>query len=73
MLMRDDGTCSQEKQTDHAVHVGLGPDDVVVVVDDHRSAEHVKVLHDVLLHVGQRGDVCVVTWEHTETHSGEGR
>lgn len=44
----------------HCVHVGLGPDDVVVVVDDHRPAEHVQVLHDVLLHVGQGGDVCVV-------------
>lgn len=44
----------------HCVHVSLSPDDVVVVVDDHGPAEHMQVLHDVLLHVGQRGDVCVV-------------
>lgn len=44
----------------HCIHVSLSPDDVVVVVDDHRPAEHMQVLHDVLLHVGQGGDVCVV-------------
>ena len=47
--------------TYHSVHIGLRPDDVVVMVDHHRSAEHVEVLHDVLLHVSQCWDVCVVT------------
>lgn len=48
-------------QTDHTVHVGLGPDDVVIVVDDHWSAEDMEVLHNVFLDVSQRGDVRVVT------------
>lgn len=52
----------KRKQTDHAVHVGLGPDDVMVVVDDHRPAENVQVLHNVFLDISQGGDVRVVTW-----------
>ena len=51
----------KRKQTDHAVHVGLGPDDVMVVVDDHRPAENVQVLHNVFLDISQGGDVRVVT------------
>lgn len=45
-----------------AVHVGFGPDDVVVVVDDHGPAEHVQVLHDILLDICQRGDLSVVAF-----------
>lgn len=44
----------------HRVHVGFCPNDVVVVVDDHWSAENVQILHDVLLHISQCGDVCVI-------------
>lgn len=54
-------TRQQERHTDHTVHVGLGPDDVMIVVDDHWSAEDVEVLHNVFLDVSQRGDVGVVT------------
>lgn len=43
-----------------AVHVSLCPDDVVVVVDDHGTAQHVQVLHHVLLRISQCGDLCVV-------------
>ena len=53
----------------HCVHVGLSPDDVMVVVDDHGPAQNMQVLHDVLLDVCQRGDVCVVTCSHTHTHT----
>src|SRR4029434_666081 len=49
----------------HTVHVGFSPDDVMVVVDNHWSAEDVEVLHHILLHVSQGGDVCVVTCTHT--------
>lgn len=44
------------------VHVGLGPNNVMVVVDDHGTAEHVQVLHHVLLDVCQRGDLSVVAF-----------
>lgn len=65
-----------EKPTDHTVHVGFSPDDVVIVVDDHWSTEDMEVLHDVFLHVGQRGDVCVVTWrthKYTLKHTVYGK
>lgn len=55
----------------HGVHVGFGPDDVVVVVDDHGPTQHVQVLHHVLLHVGQRRHVRVVAWSRAHTHAGE--
>ena len=42
-----------QRVTYHRVHIGLRPDDVMVMVDDHWSAEHVEVLHDVLLHISQ--------------------
>lgn len=45
-----------------AVHVGFGPDDVVVMIDDHGAAEHVQVLHHILLSISQCGDLCVVAW-----------
>lgn len=45
-----------------AVHVGLRPDDVMVMVNDHGAAEHMQVFHHILLGVGQRGDLCVVAW-----------
>lgn len=48
-------------ETDHTVHIGLGPDDVMIMVDDHWPAENVKVLHNIFLDVSERGDVCVVT------------
>lgn len=47
--------------THHSVHVSLGPDDVMIVIDDHWSTQDMKVLHDILLYVSQSGDVCVVT------------
>lgn len=45
-----------------AVHVSFGPDDVVVMVDDHGAAEHMQVLHHVLLGVCQGRDLRVVAW-----------
>lgn len=45
-----------------AVHVSFGPDDVVVVVDDHGAAEHMQVLHHVLLGVCQGRYLRVVAW-----------
>lgn len=46
--------------TYHTVHVGFRPDDVMVMVDDHWSAENVQVLHDVFLDVSQCGNMCVI-------------
>lgn len=43
-----------------AVHVGFCPGDVMVMVDDHGAAEHVQVLHHVLLCICQCGDLRVV-------------
>ena len=34
----------------------------MVVVDDHRTAEHMQVLHYILLDVRQRGDLSVVAF-----------
>lgn len=45
-----------------AVHVGFGPGDVMVMVDDHGPAEHMQVFHHVLLGICQCGDLCVVAW-----------
>lgn len=45
----------------HRVHVGLSPDDVVVMVDDHWPTENMQVLHDVLLNVRKCWDVSVKT------------
>lgn len=45
-----------------AVHVGFRPGDVMVMVDDHGPAQHMQVLHHVLLGICQRGDLRVVAW-----------
>lgn len=45
-----------------AVHVGFSPNNVMVMVDDHGTAEHVQVLHHVLLDIRQRGDLSVVAF-----------
>lgn len=47
-------------RTHLAVHVGFRPGDISVTVDDHGAAEHVQVLHHVLLGICQRGDLRVV-------------
>lgn len=33
----------------------------MIMVDDHRPAENMEILHHIFLHVSQRGDVGVVT------------
>lgn len=35
----------------------------MVMVDDHGAAEHVQVLHHVLLCICQCGDLCIVAWQ----------
>lgn len=45
------------------VHVGFSPYNVVVMVDDHRTAENMQVLHHVLLDVRQCGDLGIVALE----------
>lgn len=52
---------SKSHHTHHTVHVCLGPDDVMVVVDDHWPTQDVQVLHYVFLHIGQGGNVSEVT------------
>ncbi len=59
--------CVAKQQTDHTVHIGLSPDDVMIMVNDHRPAENMQVLHNVLLDISQCGDVCVVTCSQTQT------
>lgn len=54
-------TETEAKMTDHTVHIGLSPDDVVVVVNDHRPAQNVKVLHHIFLNISQRGHMRVIT------------
>lgn len=48
--------------TDHTVHICLRPDDIMVMVDHHRPAQNVEVLHHIFLHVCQCRHVCVVPW-----------
>lgn len=60
----------ETKTTDHTVHVGLSPDDVMVMVNNHRSAENMQVLHHVFLNISQCGHVCVITCRiNTHTHT----
>lgn len=47
--------------TDHTVHVSFGPDDVMIVADDHRPTENMEVLHDIFLDIRQSGDMRVIT------------
>lgn len=41
----------EEYLTHHTVHVGLCPDNVMVVVYDHRSTQHMQVFHHILLYI----------------------
>lgn len=50
----------KKEQTDHTVHVGFGPDYVVVVVDNHRPAENMEIFHNIFLDISQCGHVCVI-------------
>lgn len=54
------------KVTDHTVHIGLCPDDIMVMVDHHRPAEDMEVLHNIFLNICQCRHMCVVAWK---THS----
>lgn len=40
-----------------AVDVSFGPHHIMLLVDDFGPAEHVKVFHDILLHISQGGDL----------------
>lgn len=51
-----------------AVHVGFSPYNVVVMVDDHRTAENMQVLHHVLLDVCQCGDLGIVAFMEKRRH-----
>lgn len=60
-MMQDNRWCGQrDNQTYHTVHIGLSPYDVMIMVDDHWSAENVEVLHNVFLDISQCGDMRVV-------------
>lgn len=48
------------RSTHSAIDVGLGPHRVMLLVDHLGSAQHVEILHHVLLHICQRGNLSEV-------------
>lgn len=50
--------------THNSVHICLGPDYVMVMVDDHWSTQNMKILHDVLLYVSQCRDVSIISCKY---------
>lgn len=54
--------------THNSVHICLGPDYVMVMVDDHWSTQNMKILHDVLLYVSQCRDVCIISCKYKCTY-----
>ena len=57
--------------THSVIDVGLGPHGVVFLVYHLGAAQHVEVLHHVLLHVRQGGDLGEVPWSRGGGRDGQ--